>query len=299
MKLAILFWFYKEVEICKNRLELIRYHNPTVPIYGLYGGPLETADFYKSALREYLNDFYAFSQNKSSLWKWLQGDRLIATWYSERGKTLAWDTIVIVQWDMLVLDSVHKIFSMLEPEQILLSGLVPISQEIEDNWSWTGSHKPECRKTYLEFLEHIKNRYNYEQESLCCGFIVVCFPRDFLQKFSEIEQPELGFLEYKVPIYAQIFGTPICTDHPFQLSWSNPDTAAKNRKILNAENRDISLATIAQNLVKINGARIFHPYRKIFPFQKKQWLLVLPILLQEQMDYFVGMAKRLRNQNKN
>jgi len=40
MKLAVLFWFYKEPEICHNRLEILRQHNPTVPIYGLYGGDL-------------------------------------------------------------------------------------------------------------------------------------------------------------------------------------------------------------------------------------------------------------------
>jgi len=35
MKLAILFWFYKEPEICQNRLELLRQNNPTISIYGL------------------------------------------------------------------------------------------------------------------------------------------------------------------------------------------------------------------------------------------------------------------------
>lgn len=48
MKLAILFWFYKEPQICKNHLELIRRYNATTPIYGLYGGEPEDADKYKS-----------------------------------------------------------------------------------------------------------------------------------------------------------------------------------------------------------------------------------------------------------
>jgi len=30
MKLAILFWFYKEQEICENRLKLLRKYNPEI-----------------------------------------------------------------------------------------------------------------------------------------------------------------------------------------------------------------------------------------------------------------------------
>jgi hypothetical protein len=39
MNLAILFWFYKEPEICRNRLKLLKVKNPNTQIFGLYGGP--------------------------------------------------------------------------------------------------------------------------------------------------------------------------------------------------------------------------------------------------------------------
>lgn len=135
MKLAILFWFYKEPEICLNRLELLRKNNSDIPIYGLYGGSLKTVNQYRSLLEPYLDDFYVFTANEDPLWKWLQGDLMIVDWYRKRGKDLVWDTIVIVQWDMLVLDSVEHLFSTLEKDQILLSGLRPI-KEVENNWQW-------------------------------------------------------------------------------------------------------------------------------------------------------------------
>jgi hypothetical protein len=292
MKLAILFWFYKEPQICKNRLQLLRRYNPNTPIYGLYGGDIKDIDTYKSVLSEYLDDFYAFTQNKDSNWKWLLGDLLITDWYSQRGQSLSWDTIVIVQWDMLVFGAVDQIFSMLVQDQILLSGLVPI-KEVEEEWSWTSSKKPERRKLYLEFLDYVRNKYLYNREPFCCGFIVVCLPRKFMEKYSEIEQPELGFLEYKVPIYAQIFEVPFCTNHPFQLTWKDP-SSAKNRKILNAERYDINLTTMVQSLIDSKGARIFHPYRKIFPTSKKQGLYIFLILFQEIKEWLIDSAKRIR-----
>jgi hypothetical protein len=39
--LAILYWFYKEPEVTKNHLQMIRRHNPGRKIYGLFGGQSE------------------------------------------------------------------------------------------------------------------------------------------------------------------------------------------------------------------------------------------------------------------
>ena len=35
MNLAILFWFYKEPEVCENRLQLLKKYNPDLKILGL------------------------------------------------------------------------------------------------------------------------------------------------------------------------------------------------------------------------------------------------------------------------
>ena len=38
---VILFRFYNQFDVCRERLRLLRHFNPDVPIYGLYGGPPE------------------------------------------------------------------------------------------------------------------------------------------------------------------------------------------------------------------------------------------------------------------
>ncbi|XGV94357.1 MAG: hypothetical protein ACAF41_00370 (plasmid) [Leptolyngbya sp. BL-A-14] len=287
MKLAILFWFYKEPKVCQNRLEVLRQNNPNIPIYGLYGGDLKTANQYESLLKPYLNDLYAFTLDKDAHWKWIQGDLMITHWYQERGKHLEWDTIILVQWDMLVFGVVEDLFSMLKEDEILLSGLRPIA-EVENDWQWVSPKIPDLRQRYLEFLAHVRKVYDYKQNPLGCLFIVVGFPRTFLEQYSKVEEPELGFLEYRIPIYAQIFGTPFCKDHSFHAWWVDADPVfwAKNpvRRAwnslrlrlnpnpLNPAKREISLIPIYCHLSTEMGARIFHPYEQLFPMTKQQFV---------------------------
>jgi hypothetical protein len=308
VKLAILFWFYKEPDICKNRLELLRQYNPTIPIYGVYGGDLATVDQYKSQLNQYLDDFYTFTENKDPLWKWLQGDLMLTHWYRERGKHLPWDTVVIVQWDMLVFGAIEQLFSMLKPDQILLSGLRPIS-EVENDWMWVTPKILDHRCQYLEFLQYISKTYDYQQDPMGCIFIVACLPRIFLEAYAKIEQPELGFLEYRIPMYAQIFGIPFCENHPFHAWWvdGDPIFQAKNfiqRAInlfslrlnpnpLNPTRSDISLIPIWGHLNTQAGARIFHPYQHIFPIRKQQWLGALLNEFKRDLDW---LSKKLVSQ---
>ncbi|PSN16451.1 hypothetical protein C7293_02635 [filamentous cyanobacterium CCT1] len=287
MKIAVLFWFYKELEVCQNRLEILRQHNPDIAIYGLYGGDLALADQYKSALSLYLDDFYAFSEPKDSYWKWIQGDLMITQWFRDRGQHLEWDTIVVVQWDMLVFGAIEKLFSMLKPDEILLSGLRPVA-EVEHNWQWVTPKIPDLRQRYLDFLAHVRKTYDYNQDPLGCLFIVVGFPRVFLEQYSKVEEPELGFLEYRIPIYAQIFGTPFCQDHPFQAWWVDTDLVFQEKRLiqrmwnsihlrlnpnpLNPAKREISLIPIYRHLSIEIGARIFHPYEQQFPTTKQQFV---------------------------
>lgn len=309
MKLAILFWFYKEPEVCQNRLEILRQYNPQTPIYGLYGGDLAIADQYESALSPYLDDFYTFSEAKDSHWKWIQGDLMITQWYRDRGKDLPWDTIVIIQWDMLVFGVVEELFGMLQRDQILLSGLRPI-KEVELDWLWTTPNVPEHQQRYAHFLEYMHKTYHYSKEPLACLFIVVCLPKAFLEKYSNVEQPELGFIEYRIPMYAQIFNTSFCNDHPYEGWWVDVDPIFKvknpfmrlinafslrlNPNPLNPAKREISLIPIYYHLNHLKGARIFHPYEQIFPLARTQRLKALLNEFQRDIRWFIRKLLKKR-----
>lgn len=262
MKLSALFWFYKDVDVCRNRLQILRRYNPEVSIFGLFGGDASQADLFKSQLQNYLDDFFVFSDEKSAKWKWFNGDLIIADWYHQRGQFLSWDTIVVVQWDMLVFGRLSDIFAELGEGETLLSSIRTV-EEVSAWWCWVNSSQPR----YPEFVKRLRTEFNYSGALLCCQFVVVCFPRRFLERYAAL-RPEDGFIEYRVPTFAQAFGIPFCESKRFDCWWSD-DPATKNiserDKILTAAPVKIPLSRIFIHLSRRNGSRIFHPFDRMFP----------------------------------
>jgi len=212
---------------------------------------------------------------------------MIARWYRERGRQLPWDTVVVVQWDMLLMGALEELFAALKKDELLLSGLRPV-REVEDWWFWPDHGSPRDGSTkakYRLFLEHVRDRYGYDAEPLCCLFIVACLPRSFLDRYSDIEKPEIGFLEYKLPIYGQIFGTRFCEGHPYRPCWPDPGSRPPSDRdqILNAKGRGTSLALVARELLDRGGARIFHPFYGRYPLSVRQWVSVLTERLSQKL----------------
>lgn len=258
--LAVTFWFYKKPKLCLNRLRLIKKYNPSVKIFGLFGGNKQEAKKYQKYLAGYLDDFYT-SPFTNDNWKWRHGDLMILDWYQNRGKGLGWDSVIIIQWDALVFDSLSNQFPQLKKDQIFLSGLKKLDQKTEKRWWWTGRSKKE-RKIFLDFLRHVKNKYDYSGPMLCCLFILQIFPRSFFEKYLKTKDRELGFLEYKIPIYAQIFG------HRFYKRDLGTFWRERQKDLpLNALPKKIKKSYIEKELKKTDGWRIFHPYYKIWPME--------------------------------
>ena len=231
-------------------------------VYGIFGGKRQEIEKFHNYLAEYLDDFY-FSPFVNRKWKWRHGDLMILDWYQNRGRGLNWDSVAVIQWDTLVFDSLKNQFPKLKRNQIFLSGLKKLDKETEKRWWWTGRNKKE-RSLFLSFLHHVREKYDYFGPVLCCIFIFQIFPRSFFKKYLSVQDKELGFLEYKIPIYANIFNTPFFKKD-LGVFW------LKNRKNLplNASPRKIKKGFIEKELKKVNGWRIFHPYYKIWPVVKK------------------------------
>ncbi len=261
MKLAILFWFYKDPEICLNRLKLIKKHNPNVKIFGLYGGDKAKAGSFKNKLKSYLDDFHVSSLcSKPRKYKWIHGDLMILDWYKERGQNLKnWDGVAIVQWDALILGNIKKQFPRMKKGELFISGTRILDEYIEKKWDWTKKGKKH-RKNYLEFKKYIKEKYSYRNRLLCSLFIFQIFPRIFFDKWLTVEDREIGMLEYKIPTYAKIFKIPIYK-RDIGVWWFNK-RANKGETPLNAREIEIKESFIKSELDKKDGFRIFHPYFK-------------------------------------
>lgn len=267
MNLAFLFWFYKDLDVCENRLSALRAKNPNSRIYGLYGGDPAKADVAQARLGRWLDDFYAFQDDRDAHWKWRHGDQLIAAWHRDRGHALPWDSLIVAQWDMLLLAPAKRLFPTLKPGEALFSGLRP-AREVEGWWGWLSGVDPDKRADRDAFRAYLKTEHGYQDEFLCCLFIVACLPRRFLDLYVAAGPPEVGFLEYKLPTLARVFGIPFCQAHPYRPWWaSNPATkdAPARERLLNAVGQDVAFDDVLAEMARCDGLRIIHPYRRHFP----------------------------------
>lgn len=270
MKLAILFWFYKDVDVCENRLQITKKYNPNLKIYGLYGGKIEEENIFRDRLWEYLDDFYMVNE-KDSFRKWIHGDLFLLEWYQNRWKFLEGDSFVISQWDLLAFDSFENIFPWLQQDQIYLPNYGVVNELVENNWHWTSleafnkialdhPERPHMRECFLQFREYVKYNYNFTDLLPYCIFMTGILPRIFFEKYGTIENIELGFLEYKIPTYAKIFWL-----HVYEKNlWETPDFNLIPQSPMNARPVEIASEYIHDELAKSDWRRVFHPYYKVY-----------------------------------
>ena len=245
MDLAILFWSYKQVEICANHLELLRRHNEGLRVYGLFGGPPDETAAFEAQIGPQLDDFYA-APPADAEWKWLNGDLMLLDWYERRGRSLAWEQVAVVQWDMLVLGSLRDQLPGLRPGQMCISNLKRLNKAREAAWYWT---RPDGRRgDYLKFRQHIRETRGYDRQPLGCYFMFAIMPRAFFEHYGAVTGKEIGFLEYRVPTYAEIFGI------PFYEKDFGTGTA------MNTLKEQIGSDFIRGELARVGGRRLFHPY---------------------------------------
>ena len=272
MKLNTLFWFYKDFETCEDRLRIMRRFNPAAAIYGLYGGPLSDAGAAEQQLMPLLDDFWAFPDDKDTKWKWTNGDLMIARWFEDRGQALAWDTLFVMQWDMLVGSRLDQLFHMLRPGQVLLSGFRPIA-EVSSVWWWAKGAEPETARDLRDFQNLLASTYDYHGPLFACLFVVACLPRIFLERYVASGPPTVGFMEYKLPTLAKVFEVPICEAHPFEPGGWNPRAGvsglSESERFLNAIGCEPPSSSILKEFSREDGHRLFHPARRPI----KPWML--------------------------
>jgi len=265
MNLSILFRFYKDVEVCENRLQILKTYNPNTKIYGLYGWPLEEENIFKEKLDKHLDDFYTTPET-DSFKKRIHGDLFLLDRYQQRWQNLEWDSIVVSQRDLLALDSFENIFSGIKKDQIYLPDYGIIDKQFENYRDRTSPEKfkktdendpekPHMRKCFLDFKQYIKEKYWYNKLLPYCIFMVAVLPKLFFEKYQTVENIELWFLEYKIPTYCEIF----------DIERYEKDLGEHNRSFpMNAMGIEITKEDIEKEIKKTNGRKMFHPYHQIY-----------------------------------
>lgn len=256
MKRVVLFRFHKNLAVCKNKLALIKKFNPDVPMYGLYGGPIDDPEGMQKGLKDELLDIYSFA-DKPDMWKWKNGDLATRLWHQHIGHRIEFDVLHSLEWDLLLWDSLDNVYKGIPPDTLGLTALVRLS-EVESEWSWTRQDKP-VRQEWLNLLSYAQKAYGYKEQPFASLGPGTCFPRAFLDKYvATSDIPEYCHEELRLPLFAQIFGIPL-TDTGFYKKWFS----APERKYFNCRGEEVLLSTIQGELEKPDGRRVFHPVREI------------------------------------
>ena len=177
---------------------------------------------------------------------------------------LQWDSVFLAQWDLVVVSPLVDLLPPLGVGDMLISGVRPV-REVESWWQWV---RGEPRGEYDAFLAHVAARFGPVDDPMCCQFIGLVAPRSFMGRYAVIEEPELGFLEYKIPVYAQVFGTPLVPDTCFRPWWpEEPATsrATRTQSLVHAWPTPVRLPVMMYESKRPGGRRIFHPYHGIYP----------------------------------
>ncbi len=256
MERIVLFRFHKNPSVCENRLKILKAFNPDVRIFGYFDSRERFSHFKKT---ERLLESVHFIEGKSPEWFWKNGDLAMRSWYGKIGKDLKFDVLNVVEWDLLMLDSLDIIYRNIPKNGIGLTGIVPLSS-VERRWDWT-CESP-SKEEWMKLLEHARKRFYYKKKPFASLGPGLCVPKRFLDAYYRADVPELCHDELRVPLFGQTLGFKLY-DTGFYRKWFDD----KEHRLFNCLGKEISILDIKKELSKKNGRRVFHPFRKRFDIE--------------------------------
>jgi len=277
----VLFRFHDKFSICKNKLEVIKHYNPGIQIYGLFGGETKNLSRAKRILGGLLDHIYQIPVTDSE-WKWQNGDLSLIDWFKNFGNTIAFETLFLIEWDLIHLGSLEELYKHVPRDGVGLTGL--ISMEDIPKWRWI--NKEPWKSQWLALLDHVKKEYDYRGNPQGCLGPGNVFPRAFIEKYSKIDVPVLCHEEIRFPLFAQVFGFKLY-DNGFFKDWHNRQddlffSCAHDKK-------EIRKTVMNDEMRKMCGRRVFHPFIKIFKLNSSE-IIAIPSPLSGKL--IPDIAKR-------
>ena len=251
MDRIILFQYHKKPIVCRDRLLQLKYFNPGIKIYGIYGG--EESNFLK--YKKYLDPFFEHNyclKGRSNYWKWKNNDLCARLWYKDVGRKLEFDMLHVIEWDLLLFGPLNDIYRKIEKNSIGLTALTPL-KNVEDKWDWTAEEP--YKNEWVKLLKYAKDKFAYNKQPHASLGPGPCIPKSFLEKYNNAHVPDQVINELRLPLFGQIFGYKL-TDTGFYPEWFGPD-----EKFFNCDGSEIPLSLIKREY-KRNERKSFHPFRK-------------------------------------
>jgi len=266
MKRIIVFRFHDHPMICQNRLKCLKQFNPSVKIYGLFGGIEKDFLKFHRKLMPWLEHCYCI-RNKTRDWNWKNGDLALRSWFKDFGNTLSFDMLHLIEWDLLMVNDLETIYKGIPRNALGLTSFLPI-QDVASQWVWTS--KEPYKSEFDAIITWAKDTYNYNLNPYGAQGPGICIPKRFLELYSSIEIPELCNDEVRIPLLGQIFGFDIYDTH-FCNNWF----MEQDHQIFHCQTQsypEVRLSTVRRELAKPSGSRVFHPFRTIMILNRMDYI---------------------------
>jgi hypothetical protein len=169
---------------------------------------------------------------------------------------MAFDVAHLIECDLLLLDSLERLYAAVPAAAVGLTALTPLSEVEQD---CERPQLPDGRRQLERLLSYARAVWGYDGVPHVCWRAGACLPRSFLDRYAAIEPPELCHDRLRFPLFAQILGFPLA-DTGFRRGWHDPD----EDRFFNRHGREIEVAAIGAELVKAGGRRAFYPVRATF-----------------------------------
>jgi hypothetical protein len=282
---AILFRFHDFFDVCDSRLGRLQALNPGIKIHGLYGGKSQELTSANSSFLEKFESLHVLTQD--SMWCWMFGGFLgINNWYKSIGRELDFDVVHLVEWDLLMEDSLANLYRHIEPECIGVTAPTPIGalSKAKGGWrEWWLADEEKRTELHL-LLKSIRANHGMTPIVHACFLPGASFPKAFLESISRLTIPSYCNDEVLLGVYAQVAQVEL-RDTGFLRNWKNfarlclhlPDALVSdpfagpraNRihrwfvdfQYFNCNGCNVSIVDIQKQLVQTQGRRVFHPVR--------------------------------------
>lgn len=136
---ALLYIFYRSPTSCANRLKIYRELNPGLKIYGICTAG--SASRKKFKIVEDQCDHLWYSPEKPPKWSWYNLDKVACMWFQEIGANLDFEKILVVDWDLLLLEPVSKWLDQVGEHDVKIIDVWE-NRNPDKNY-WTSSSYPE------------------------------------------------------------------------------------------------------------------------------------------------------------
>jgi hypothetical protein len=279
-KRTILFRFHDFLDVCDARLSRLQALNPKITIHGLYGGTKQNLASASSSFLEKFESLHVLTHD--AMWCWMFGGFLgVDSWYKSIGRQLDFDVVHVIEWDLLMEDSLENLYQHIEPEFIGVTAPTPIDA-LKGKWSWLTDE--EKREELHLLIESVRANHGVTPVVHACFLAGACFPKAFLESISRWNIPSYCNDEVLVPVYAHIAKIGL-RDTGFLRTWtkfshwslylpnavvSDPFAGPRRNpihrwfvdfKYFNCDSHDISIKDIQDEVAHSRGRRVFHPVR--------------------------------------